>query len=259
MTDLWVAGSTNPKAKARLFCFPFAGGNTLAYRAWPKHFSSNIELRPVRLPGREGRFKETCYRNVVPLVQALASGLSSYLDLPFAFFGHSMGALLAFELARILRRQGRPGPFCLMVSGRKAPQISFSGRAFHKLPDSELIEELRNYGGTPEIILRQKEIMEIFLPVIRSDFAINETYTYMPDALLDCPIRAFGGEIDHLVSKPDLDAWRQQTMNDFALHMFSGGHFYLNGSEGHALARMVARELETAVIQYPKANDKSRL
>uniref|UniRef100_A0A450VS54 Medium-chain acyl-[acyl-carrier-protein] hydrolase n=1 Tax=Candidatus Kentrum sp. LPFa TaxID=2126335 RepID=A0A450VS54_9GAMM len=245
MTDLWVAGVANPQAKARLFCFPFAGGSTLAYRAWPEHFPAEIELRPVRLPGREERFGEACYRNVTPLVQALASGLSPYLDLPFAFFGHSMGALLAFELARILRREGGPKPFCLIVSGRKAPQIPFSGRALHKLPNSELVEELRNYGGTPEIVLQHEELMAIFTPVIRSDFAINETYVHMPETPLDCPIRAFGGETDHLVSMPDIDAWRQQTTNDFALHMFSGGHFYLDGSEGSALARMVAREVET--------------
>jgi len=249
MTDLWVSGTTNPKAKARLFCFPFAGGSTLAYRAWSQQLPSGIELRPVRLPGREGRFKEACYRDAIPLAQALASGLSSYLDLPFAFFGHSMGALLAFELVRTLRRQGGPEPFCLMVSGREAPQIPFSRRPLHGLPAPAFIDELRNYGGTPEVVLQHQELMELFLPMIRADFTINETYIHRFDAPLDCPIRAFGGEKDHLTSKADLNAWGQQTTGSFALHLFSGGHFYLNESEGPSLVRMVTRELETLIPQ----------
>lgn len=253
MTDLWVAGVANPQAKARLFCFPFAGGNTLFYRSWSRHFPSEIELRPVRLPGREGRFKEACYREATPLAQALVEGLSSYLDLPFAFFGHSMGALLAFELARALRRRGDPGPFSLMVSGRSAPHLPLSRAILHTLPDPALIDELRNYGGTPEIVLRNDEIMELFLPMIRADFAISETYVHTPDAPLKCPIRAFGGETDHMVSKTELDAWRQQTSDSFALRMFPGGHFYLDGVGGPLLTRMVAEELK---ILMPNANSK---
>uniref|UniRef100_A0A450X5E4 Medium-chain acyl-[acyl-carrier-protein] hydrolase n=1 Tax=Candidatus Kentrum sp. MB TaxID=2138164 RepID=A0A450X5E4_9GAMM len=244
MMDFWVAGSTNPNATMRLFCLPFAGGNTLTYRAWSQWLPREVDLCPVRLPGREGRFKEACYQDAVPLAQALASGLSSRLDLPFAFFGHSMGALVAFELARVLRRQGGPEPFCLMVSGREAPHLPLSRKAYHDLPDPELIDELRNYGGTPEIVLQNEEIMEIFLPTIRADFAIGETYAYVQEAPLGCPIRAFGGETDHLVSKADLDVWRQHTIDSFGLHMFSGGHFYLNGAEMSSLVRMVSGELE---------------
>lgn len=199
MVNPWIAGTPNPQAKARLFCFPFAGGGTLTYHAWSRQLPSEIELRPVRLPGRERRFNEPCYREAIPLVQASASGLEPYLDLPFAFFGHSMGALLAFELVRELRRRGGRDPFCLLVSGHSAPQLPLSGPPLHKLPEPALIDELRRYGGTPETVLAHREFMELFIPVIRADFAINETYIHIPEPPLDCVIHAFGGETDHMV------------------------------------------------------------
>nr|VFK53570.1 MAG: Thioesterase domain-containing protein [Candidatus Kentron sp. TUN]VFK55022.1 MAG: Thioesterase domain-containing protein [Candidatus Kentron sp. TUN] len=153
--NLWIAGTTKPKAKARLFCFPFGGGGTQTYRTWPQQFPAEIEVCPVRLPGREGRSNEPCFQEVIPLIQALATGLSPYLDLPFAFFGHSMGTLLAFELTRELRRRGEPLPLCLMISSGKAPHRIIpspsSKTSPHELPDSALIEKLRYYGGTPKV------------------------------------------------------------------------------------------------------------
>ncbi|VFN03626.1 MAG: medium-chain acyl-[acyl-carrier-protein] hydrolase [Candidatus Kentron sp. G] len=247
MTNTWIAGVDNPLAKMRLFCFPFAGGDTLTYRAWPRQLSPEIELRPIKLPGREDRFGETCFRKAVPLARVLAAALSSYLDLPFAFFGHSMGALLAFEFTRELRRWGGAQPVCLMVSGRRAPRIPLAREPFHTLPDPALIEKLRTYyaGGTPELVLREPELMALFLPVVRADLAITDAYVYPPESPLDCPIHAFGGEADHTVPKADLDAWREQTTGRFTLRLFPGGHFYLNEkSSGGALARAVSEELE---------------
>ena len=145
MTNTWIAGVDNPLAKMRLFCFPFAGGSTLTYRAWPRQLSPEIELRPIKLPGREDRFGEACFEAAAPLVRTLASFLLPYLDLPFAFFGHSMGALLAFELTRELRRRGGPQPVCLMVSGRRAPRIPLARELFHTLPDPALIHKLLTY------------------------------------------------------------------------------------------------------------------
>uniref|UniRef100_A0A450TTH7 Medium-chain acyl-[acyl-carrier-protein] hydrolase n=1 Tax=Candidatus Kentrum sp. FW TaxID=2126338 RepID=A0A450TTH7_9GAMM len=243
----WISGTANPQAEARLFCFPFAGGGTLIYRDWHGQLPARIEPRPVRLPGREGRFQESCYRDAIPLARALASGLSPYLDLPFAFFGHSVGALLAFELARELRRQGGPEPFCLMVSGRRAPQIPLSRRPLYNLPTPALIRELRNYGGTPEIVLREQELMALFLPVIRADFAINETYRHIPETPLDCPICAFGGETDPMASEAELDAWRQQTTGGFTRQMFPGDHFYLNGPGKPPLMHALAMEFEASM------------
>uniref|UniRef100_A0A450UTP9 Medium-chain acyl-[acyl-carrier-protein] hydrolase n=1 Tax=Candidatus Kentrum eta TaxID=2126337 RepID=A0A450UTP9_9GAMM len=246
-TNHWIAGTANPQANARLFCLPFAGGGTLTYRKWHQHLPPEIELRPVRLPGREGRFDEACYRKARPLAQALASALAPYLDLPFAFFGHSMGALLSFELARELRRRGTPEPFCLMASGRRAPQLHLSQAPtpLHTLSDPALIDKLRSYGGTPKAVLDHDKLMELFLPAIRADFAIVETYVHAPEAPFDCAIRAFGGEMDTGTERAALDAWREQTTGSFALRLFPGDHFYLNKFDGAPLAQAVAEELES--------------
>ena len=244
---LWIGGTNNPQAKVRLFCFPAAGGGTLGYRDWSRQLPSHVELRPVRLPGRETRIGEACFHEALPAARALATGLSPYLDRPFAFFGHSMGALLAFKLARELRRRRGAMPFCLMVSGRHAPRIPLAREHFHTLPDAMFIEKLRTYyaGGTPEAVLKEKELMALFLPVIRADFALTDAYAYSPEPPLDCPIHAFGGEMEHEFSETDLDAWREETSSSFSLELFPGGHFYLNESSQPALLRRIGEVLET--------------
>lgn len=246
--SLWIGGTDNPQAKVRLFCFPAAGGGTPAYRDWPGQLSSDVELRPIRLPGREMRISETRFQEALPAARALAEGLRPYLDRPFAFFGHSMGALLAFELTRELRRRGGPMPFSLMVSGRRAPRIPLARNLFHTLPDADFIEILRTYyaGGTPEAVLQEEQLMALFLPTIRSDFAMTDAYAYSPEPPLDCPIHAFGGESESEFSESDLDAWREETSGSFRLELFPGGHFYLNESSSQpALIRRIGEALET--------------
>nr|VFJ53237.1 MAG: Surfactin synthase thioesterase subunit [Candidatus Kentron sp. FW] len=246
-TPLWLGGRDNPQARMRLFCFPAAGGGTLAYRNWSGQLPSHVELRPVKLPGREARIGEACFQEALPLARALASGLWPYLDQPFAFFGHSMGALLAFELARELRRRGGPVPLCLMVSGRQAPRIPLPREFFHTLPDPDLIDKLRTYyaGGTPEAVLREKELMALFLPVIRADFAVTDAYVHTPEPPLDCHIHAFGGETEQEFSRADLDAWREETTGSFTLELFPGGHFYLDEPSRPALLRRIGEVLES--------------
>lgn len=246
-TPLWIGGADNPRAKVRLFCFPAAGGGTLAYRDWSRQLSSDVELRPVRLPGREMRINEARFQEALAAAGALASGLRPYLDRPFAFFGHSMGALLAFELARELRRRGGAMPFSLMVSGRRAPRIPLARDFFHTLPDSKFVDILRTYyaGGTPEAVLQEEQLMALFLPTLRSDFAVTDAYAYSPEPPLDCPIYAFGGESESEFSEADLDAWREETTGSFRLELFPGGHFYLNESSQPALLRSIGEVLET--------------
>lgn len=244
---LCIGGTDNPRAEVRLFCFPAAGGGTLAYRDWSRQLSPYVELRPIRLPGRETRINETCFQEALPAARALASGLSPYLDRPFAFFGHSMGALLAFELARVLRRRRGPMPFSLMVSGRRAPRIPLARDLFHTLPDSSFVDILRTHyaGGTPEAVLQEEQLMALFLPLIRADFAVTDAYAYAPEPPLDCPIHAFGGESEQEFSEADLDAWREETTGSFRLELFPGGHFYLNESSQPALLRRIGEVLET--------------
>lgn len=245
--SLWLGGTDNPQAKMRLFCFPAAGGGTLAFRGWAEQLPEHVELRPIRLPGREMRIGESCFDEAITAARALASGLQTYLDKPFAFFGHSMGALLAFELTRELRRRGDPMPLTLLISGRRAPQSPLPREYFHTLPDERFIDILRtNYaGGTSEAVLQEAQLMALFMPTIRSDFALTDTYTYAPEAPLSCPIYAFGGEDEREFEEAELDAWRQETTSNFSMRMFPGGHFYLNQPSQSKLLHCIGDALET--------------
>jgi medium-chain acyl-[acyl-carrier-protein] hydrolase len=182
---------------------------------------------------------------VAPLVQALADVVRPLTDRPYALFGHSMGALLSFELARELRRQGLPAPRHLFVSGRRAPHLPPARRGLHLLPDGEFLEELRRLEGTPAEFFAEAELVQLALPALRADFELCDAYVYAPDSPLACPVTALGGTSDPGVAADDLDAWREHTTGDFRRHLLPGGHFYLLDA-GPALAGLIAHELETS-------------
>lgn len=239
----------NPGARARLFCFPYAGAGASVYRPWAAAFAPSIEIIGVQLPGRESRFTEPPFDRVGPLLDALLPAIlpeldrpSTHASRPFAFFGHSLGALVAFELCRRLRAAGAPLPAQLFVSGRNAPQTPLDDEPLHALSDEDLIAGLIRYNGTPAAVLADKELMELVLPVVRADFAIHETYAYKSEPPLDLPITAFGGEADNTVDEAHLEAWRAQTSRGFRRQMFPGDHFYLNDAQ-EALARAIIDDL----------------
>jgi medium-chain acyl-[acyl-carrier-protein] hydrolase len=153
------------------------------------------------------------------------------LDKPFIFFGHSMGGLISFELARLLRRDYSLSPVHLFVSGRRAPQIPTPDPRIHTLPEPAFLEELRRLNGTPEAVLENSELMQLLIPTLRADFAVLETYVYAPGPTLDCPITTFGGLHDREVSCDELEAWREQTNAAFSLQMFPGDHFFLHSAQ----------------------------
>jgi medium-chain acyl-[acyl-carrier-protein] hydrolase len=186
---------------------------------------------------------ERPFSRLSPLVQALTHALYPLLDKPFAFFGHSLGALVSFEVARELRRQYGVHPVRLFVSSGHAPQIPRRGLPIHTLPEREFLEELRRLNGTPTELLAHRELMEIMLPVLRADFALYENYVYAHDSPLNCPILAFGGLQDRKVSHRDLEAWRDQTSVAFSLRMFPGDHFFLNATVS-PLLQVLSRELQ---------------
>ena len=185
---------------------------------------------------------ETPITQLSPLVQALAQALVPLLDKPFAFFGHSLGALVAFELARQLRRQSGVQPVRLLVSADRAPQISHRDRPINALPEKEFLDELRRLNGIPEKVLEETELMQSMLPILRADFAVYETYVYSTELPLSCPISTLGGLQDHRVSRDDLEAWRDQTSGSFSLRMFPGGHFFWNTAQP-PLLQMLSQEL----------------
>lgn len=228
--------------RLRLFCFPYAGGGASLFRRWRDHLPVEVDICPVQLPGRENRRKESPFTQIQPLIDTLLDVLAPYMEIPFAFFGHSLGALVCFELARQLRRQNRQEPRHLFAAGRKAPQIYTREALISNLPDDAFIEELRAFQGTPEEVLCNTELMHLFLPLLRSDFAIYESYIYTSEAPLACSISAFGGIDDCKVDLGDLLAWKDQTASAFTLRLFCGDHFFLSSSE-HALWQVLSEEL----------------
>jgi medium-chain acyl-[acyl-carrier-protein] hydrolase len=242
--DSWIAyRKPNPQARLRLFCFPHAGTGASIFRNWSEGLPADVDICPVEFPGRGTRLMQAPCTRLTPLVQALARGLAPLLDKPFAFFGHSLGALVAFDLARHLRRQSGIGPVRLLVSAARAPQIPARDRPMHALPEAELLGELSRLNGIPEKVLQDKDIMQIMLPILRADLAVYETYVYLADPPLACPIVGFGGLDDDRVNHGDLEAWRNQTSESFALTMFPGDHFFLNPARP-LLLQALSRELQ---------------
>ncbi len=200
-----------------------------------------IEVLPVQLPGRERRLREPPHTRLEPLVEVAAQGLAPYLDRPFAIFGHSMGALVGYEVAQRLRRERDLEPVHLLVSARRAAQLPPDPEEDYKLPDGELIERLRELNGTPAEVLEHPELMQLMLPLLRADFELNDTYEPVAHPPLGCPVTAFGGTDDELLEE-ELAAWGALTAGPFALRMFPGDHFFLHRHQG-TLVRTVAGAL----------------
>jgi surfactin synthase thioesterase subunit len=237
--ESWIAcRKPSPQARLRLFCFPYAGGGVSIFRAWSDGLPADVEVCPIQLPGRGTRLMEPPFTRLSPLIHALAEALFPLLDIPFAFFGHSLGALVSFELARQLRREFAVQPVRLFVSADRAPQIPNRDRAVHSLPEREFLAELCRLNGTPRQVLQDEELRQIMLPLLRADFAVCETYEYANETPLNCPISAFGGLQDHRVNRGDLEAWREQTSASFSLRMFPGDHFFLNTTQAPLLGAL---------------------
>ncbi|MCC7362522.1 MAG: thioesterase [Anaerolineales bacterium] len=227
----------NPDAQLRLLCFPYAGGGVSVFRAWPDRLPAEIEVWAIQLPGRDGRLREPIPADLPTLAAAIADGLGPFSDRPFACFGHSLGALLAFEFARELRRRGQVEPSRLLVSARRAPQLPRTEAPLHTLPEPQFIAGLQQrYNGIPAAILAEPELMQLFLPMLRADFKLIELYQYRAEAPLACPITAFGGAQDTLALPAELAAWQAQSHGAFNLQLFPGGHFYLQTALPQLLA-----------------------
>lgn len=242
-TNPWiVCPKPSPQARLRLLCFPHAGGAASVFYPWADELPGDIEVCAIQLPGRESRLREPPFTRLSPLVRALVQAIQPCLSLPIAIFGHSLGALVGFELARQLRRQKMPGPVCLFVSGHRAPHLPSRTPPVHQLPQEEFIAEMRRLKGTPEEVLQHTELLRLLLPLLRADFAVNETYGYTPEAPLACPIYAFGGLEDDEANYDELVAWREHTCNSFELRMFPGDHFFLYSARA-PLLQAIAEDL----------------
>ena len=238
----------NPQARVRLFCFPYAGGTAAIFRTWPSYLPAEIELCAIQYPGRGSRIAERLNEHVTEMVNSCYDELQPFLTKPFAFFGHSMGALVSNEFARRLQREQRRGPFGLFVSGCTAPHMKAFDKATYDLPEPEFIAELRQLQGTPPEVLDNKELMQLMMPIIRADFKVSQTYQYDPGPPVECPIRAFGGLKDEMVTRAKIEGWSEHTSGGFRAQMLPGDHFFLNTSQP-LLTRIIAQELITQMNQ----------
>ncbi|MGE3976110.1 MAG: thioesterase II family protein [Nitrospira sp.] len=231
----WIVTPRPVDSGMRLICFPYAGGGASVFRSWADNeFLADIEVCAVQLPGRETRITESPVGDVRRLVHMLCEALQPYLDRPFVFFGHSVGALVSFEVARELRRIQGIEPSHLFMSGCPAPHLQDSERLCD-LHDDELLERVGRFNGTPPEVLNHPELMQLMLPVLRADFSLRDRYVYREEPPLDCPIVAFGGMSDKHVDGLMLRAWRQHTRERFQLWLFQGDHFFVRRAQGPLL------------------------
>ena len=245
----WVScPRPNPRATLRLFCFPYAGGGPQTYYKWSQALPSTVEVCPVQFPGRGSRLAERPFTSLPHLIQVLATALAPQLDKPFAFFGHSLGALLSFELARQIRREYGLQPAQLFVSAFGAPQEHRVRSPIHALPEPAFLEEVRRLNGTPREVLEIPELLELIVPILRADFALRESYSFVPEPPLDCSITAFGGLQDDLTPRDGLEAWREQTNALFVVRMLPGDHFFINTAQP-LLLRALRADLEELVAK----------
>ncbi len=238
----WLMSSRG-SPRLRLFCFPHAGGGAASYRAWVGKLPPGVEVCPVLLPGRDSRLQEPAMRDIPALAAAAAEGLRPALDVPFALFGHSMGALLAFEVARALTTHHGLSPSLFYASASRAPHLPHRDKRISHLPDEQFLQELRGMGGTPPELFKHRELWELLLPTLRSDFKACEDYRQPLGVPLACPITALGGSADAFVTQDELRAWQELTRAPFQLRQFPGGHFYLQSS-GASVLRLLGQDFE---------------
>jgi medium-chain acyl-[acyl-carrier-protein] hydrolase len=210
-----------------MICFPYAGSGASIYRGWSKLFSTEVDLYAVQAPGRETRFTEPFVSTIQELATAAALAIQSVTDKPIVLFGHSLGSACAYETARVLEGRGRT-PELLIVSGRQCPGTPSKRAPISHLSDSQFLNQVRHYNGTPTEILENAELMEVLLPLIRSDFALAERYRPAPSPTLNCPMLALGSVDDEWLDVETLEQWATLTQGPFETHWFAGDHFYLN-------------------------------
>jgi len=219
-----------------LYCLPYSGASAMVYSRWRRKLPDWLAVRPVELPGRGSRLGESLQTDMCALARQLAKELMPELRRPYALFGHSLGALLAFELTHALRELGCPPPLMLFASGTAAPtrREDYEKGYAQAKSDEELVTELRDLQGTSEEVLANRELMNLTLPILRADFLMCGRYRYRQRALLELPIHVLGGKSDRS-SMEQLLAWGEETASGFFLEMFDGGHFFIHEHERRVL------------------------
>jgi medium-chain acyl-[acyl-carrier-protein] hydrolase len=234
----WIAvpAKSDPQ-RLRLICAPYAGGAASEFHGWAQRLR-DVQVCPVHLPGRQSRIAERALTSMDAIVGPLLEAMRPLAEQPYALFGHSLGALVVFELARALRRIGAPPPLHLIAAGCRAPQRRYPYPPIVHLSDAQFIDGLRRLHGTPAALLANAELMQMMLPTLRADFQVCETYAYRDEPPLACPIVAFGGLADPGVTRLELSDWQQQTTDAFRVEMLTGGHFFVESERDDLLDRV---------------------
>jgi len=237
------------RPRARLICVPYAGAATAAFRDWPASLPDWLEVWAVQPPGRESRLAEPPVTDLPTLVESITAAMGTDLPggepLPYALYGHSMGALVGFELAHAIPAAGHPPPAAMFVSGRRAPQIPDRLPSIHRLPRDEFLAQIQRLNGIPDAVLAEPGLLDLVLPNVAGDFAVIEPYVYRPRPRLACGISAFGGDADPTTAPEQVRAWREQTTGRFRMHIWPGDHFFINPHRD-ALLRALADDLGEA-------------
>lgn len=251
----FLTPSPRTRAEVRLICFPFAGGGTLTYRDWPALLGERVEVVAVQLPGRDRRRHEEPIDSIPRLVSSVVDALAPSIDGPFVLFGHSMGAILAFETARVLRARGARAPAGVIVSARRAPHLPDPGPIMHLLSDAEFKARLKDMNGTPPEVMASDELMDLVLPMIRADFKACETHVYADEPALDCPLLAMGGDSDPDVEVESVPAWRGYTRGLFESLILRGDHFVLQ-SRAQEFVGHVSRWIDLCAPRAERADEE---
>ena len=222
----WLIRPIDKTKKFRLFCFSHAGGSAGTYFAWQKLLGNAIDVCPVELPGRGSRLNESCVTSISAILPLLAEVVREDNATPFALFGHSLGALLAFELARYCESQEGATPRHLFVSGCNAPRYRGSMSCVQNLSDEQFVEMLMGLNGTSPEILKHDEIMKLLLPGIRSDFELAAGYVYQSASPLRTPLSVLAGRFDVVENSKEVQGWKEEAASRCEIVMFDGGHFF---------------------------------
>ncbi|MFJ7241734.1 thioesterase II family protein [Streptomyces olivaceus] len=229
-----------PSAAVRLVCLPHAGGSASFFFPLAKAFSPDVEVMAVQYPGRQARRNEPGIDNVPEYADRIFAALRRLTDRPLALFGHSMGAVLAYEVALRMRKAGLPAPVRLFASGRRAPS-RYRDEQVHKGTDGQLVAELRGLGGPHQSVLTDPEVLALILPAVRGDYRAVERYRHDPQARLECPVTVLVGDEDPRVTLDEARAWEEHTTGPTELEVFRGGHFYLVDRAGEVIDVLTRR------------------
>ena len=234
-----IAQNSDPRL--RLYCFPYAGGSAATYAHWHRKLQNSVQVIAVQPPGRANRIFEPPFREMGSLIDALYAEIKPFLDRPYAFFGHSLGSRVAFELIKRIDRNKLMLPEIFFASGSRAPSVKPREFRTYDLPDKQFIEHLRSLNGTPEAIINNPDLMDLYLPLLRADFQISETYYSDATDKINSKICVFSGTKDEDITEQDLRQWYEHFHTKIGIKMIEGSHFFIEENSDHLLKEIKIR------------------